>query len=206
MIPRKHIEDRGIRNQRVIHAIRTVPREQFVPEHLREYAYEDRPLSIGFGVTISQPYMVAVMTELLSLQPGHRVLEIGTGSGYQAAVLSLLVSKVYSVETVPELASGAQGILTTLGYTNIFIHIGDGYAGWLAHAPFDRIVLTAAPVEIPQTLVDQLAPGGRLVAPVGEKDKQDLIVIDKDRNGRVLSRAVFPVSFVPMIHPGQERK
>ena len=158
-------------------------------------------MSIGFDVTISQPYIVAAMTELLQLEPGNRVLEIGTGSGYQAAVLSLLVRSVYSIERVPQLADSATALLRRLGFSNIFVRAGDGFRGWPEEAPFDRIVLTAAPLHIPGELVRQLAARGRIVAPVGQHDRQDLVVIEKNESGALDERAVFPVSFVPML-PG----
>jgi protein-L-isoaspartate(D-aspartate) O-methyltransferase len=202
MLVEQHIENRGIRNPDVLRAIRTVPRHEFVPSEAREAAYEDRPLSIGFGATISQPYIVAAMTELLSPKSHHRVLEIGTGSGYQAAVLANLVQDVYSIEIVPELARSARDTLRRLGYKNVVVRQGDGYKGWIEEAPFDGIILTAAPPELPQALVDQLKPGGTLVAPVGAHMDQHLIVIEKQKNGQVRKRRVFPVMFVPMV-PGK---
>jgi protein-L-isoaspartate(D-aspartate) O-methyltransferase len=195
----EQMEKRGIRDQDVLRAIRAVPRHEFVPEESRSAAYEDRPLGIGYGATISQPYIVAAMTELLDVSPDHRVLEIGTGSGYQAAVLSMLVDTVYSIEIVPELASSSKQTLQRLGYRNVHVRAGDGYRGWPEHAPFDRIILTAAPPEVPQALIDQLRPGGKLVAPVGDPGEQYLLVIDKGRDGRVQRRSVFPVMFVPMV-------
>jgi protein-L-isoaspartate(D-aspartate) O-methyltransferase len=179
-----------------------VPRHEFVPEQNREAAYEDRPLSIGFGATISQPYIVAAMTELLDVAPSHRVLEIGTGSGYQAAVLSMLVDTVYSIEIVPELSRRAQETLARLEYRNVKVRTGDGYKGWPEQAPFDRIILTAAPPEVPKALIDQLRPGGKLVAPVGSGYDQNLLVIEKGKDGKVKRRSVFPVMFVPMV-PGK---
>jgi protein-L-isoaspartate(D-aspartate) O-methyltransferase len=199
MMVHEQIEKRGIRDQDVLRAIRAVPRHEFVPEESRSAAYEDRPLGIGYGATISQPYIVAAMTELLDVSPDHRVLEIGTGSGYQAAVLSMLVDTVYSIEIVPELASSAKDTLQRLGYRNVQVRAGDGYRGWPEHAPFDRIILTAAPPEVPQALIDQLRPGGKLVAPVGDPGEQNLLVIDKGRDGRIQRRSVFPVMFVPMV-------
>src|SRR4051794_28559294 len=157
MLIEEHIEKRGIRDPDVLRAIRSVPRHEFVPIELRSEAYEDRPLGIGYGATISQPYIVAAMTELLYTHPSDRVLEIGTGSGYQAAVLAELVAEVYSVEIVPQLAKSAADTLRRLGYRNIYVRNSDGYLGWHERAPFDRIILTAAPPEIPQTLLDQLA-------------------------------------------------
>jgi len=202
MIPRSQLEDRGIRDPRVLEAVRSVPRHCFVAPDLSPFAYEDRPLPIGFDVTISQPYIVAAMTELLRPQLWHRVLEIGTGSGYQAAVLSQLCGEVYSVERVPQLAAQAAELLRRLGYANVSVRTGDGFEGWPEEAPFDGIVVTAAPVELPETLVSQLARGGRLVAPVGEPDRQELILVEKDAAGSVRRNVVFPVSFVPMLPDG----
>jgi protein-L-isoaspartate(D-aspartate) O-methyltransferase len=198
---RLQIERRGVRNPAVLRAMREVPRHLFVPEPMRRSAYEDHPLPIGHGQTISQPYIVAAMTEMLDPKPGHRVLEIGTGSGYQAAVLARLVSHVYTIEIVEPLGKQAQERLAALGYRNVTVRIGDGYEGWPEEAPFDRIILTAAPPEVPQKLIDQLRNGGRLVAPVGA-GWQELVVIDKDAKGNVRRRTEFPVMFVPMV-PGK---
>jgi len=198
---RLQIERRGVRNPAVLRAMREVPRHLFVPEPMRRSAYEDHPLPIGHGQTISQPYIVAAMTEMLDPKPGHRVLEIGTGSGYQAAVLARLVSHVYTIEIVEPLGRQAQERLAALGYRNVTVRIGDGYEGWPEEAPFDRIILTAAPPEVPQKLIDQLRNGGRLVAPVGA-GWQELVVIDKDAKGSVRRRTEFPVMFVPMV-PGK---
>lgn len=195
---RVQIERRGVRNRAVLDAMRTVPRHLFVPESMRRSAYEDHPLPIGHGQTISQPYIVAAMTEMLDPRPGDRVLEIGTGSGYQAAVLARLVQHVYSIEIVEPLGRQAQARLAELGFRNVTVRIGDGYEGWPELAPFDKIMLTAAPPEVPQKLIDQLKPGGRLVAPVGT-GWQELVVIDKDPNGQVRRRTEFPVMFVPMV-------
>jgi protein-L-isoaspartate(D-aspartate) O-methyltransferase len=199
MLVEEHIENRGIRNPDVLRVIRKVPRHEFVPGEMREFAYEDRPLSIGYGATISQPYIVAAMTELLNPKRHHKVLEIGTGSGYQAAVLANLVRDVYSIEIVPELAKSADDTLRRLGYRNVYVKQGDGYKGWPEQAPFDGIILTAAPPELPQALIDQLRPGGVLVAPVGGNMEQQLIVVEKMPDGRVRRRTVFPVMFVPMV-------
>jgi len=193
---RSQIAARDIRDPRVLEAMRTVPRHQFVPPASRERAYDDRPLPIGFGQTISQPYIVAAMTELLRPEATDRVLEIGTGSGYQAAVVSRLVAKVYSIEIVPELAERAAKNLADLGYVNIEVKTGDGYRGIPEHAPFDGILVTAAPDEIPQPLIDQLAVGGRMVIPVGDLD-QRLTVVEKTATG-ISKHTVFPVRFVPM--------
>lgn len=198
---RLHLEQRGIRNLRVLQAMRATERHLFVPEAIRARAYDDSPLPIGWGQTISQPYIVASMTQLLDPQPHHRVLEIGTGSGYQAAVLSPLASRVYSIERLTPLGQEAAERLQRLGYRNIEVRIGDGYLGWPEQAPFDRIILTAAPPEIPPALLAQLRAGGRLVAPVGTDD-QELIVIDKDANGTLRRRREYAVIFVPMV-PGK---
>ncbi len=196
----EQIERRGVRNAAVLRAMRAVPRHLFVPEGVRELAYEDQPVPIGFGQTISQPYIVAYMTETLDPARDHKVLEIGTGSGYQAAVLAVLTRQVYSIEIVPELARSAEETLKRLGYGNVTVRLGDGYKGWPEHAPFDRIILTAAPPEIPQALIDQLGPGGRLVAPVGASPlDQELVTIDKDRKGGITRRSLLPVRFVPMV-------
>jgi protein-L-isoaspartate(D-aspartate) O-methyltransferase len=200
MISTEHLEHRGIRNPDVLRAMRSVPRHEFVPGDLARYAYDDKPLDIGFGATISQPYIVAAMSELLELSKRDRVLEIGTGSGYQAAVLSQLSSEVFSIEVVLELARTASEKLWRLGYRNVRVRRGDGYKGWPEHAPFDRIILTAAPVEVPTELTDQLAPNGKLVAPIGEIEHQQLIVIDKAADSTLERRTVFPVLFVPMVH------
>jgi protein-L-isoaspartate(D-aspartate) O-methyltransferase len=200
MISTEHLEHRGIRNPDVLRAMRSVPRHEFVPRDLARYAYDDKPLDIGFGATISQPYIVAAMSELLELSKRDRVLEIGTGSGYQAAVLSQLSSEVFSIEVVLELARTASEKLWRLGYRNVRVRRGDGYKGWPEHAPFDRIILTAAPVEVPTELTDQLAPNGKLVAPIGEIEHQQLIVIDKAADSTLERRTVFPVLFVPMVH------
>jgi protein-L-isoaspartate(D-aspartate) O-methyltransferase len=190
------IEARGVADPRVLEVMRNVPRHQFVPETMRERAYGDYPLPIGNGQTISQPYIVAAMTELLEPAIGDTVLEIGTGSGYQAAVLSKLVHEVYSIEIVAELAEDARKKLAELGYDNVVVITGDGYRGLPKKAPFDGIIVTAAPEEVPQPLIDQLAVGGRLVIPVGGMI-QELVVLERTRDG-VQTRRVFPVRFVPM--------
>jgi protein-L-isoaspartate(D-aspartate) O-methyltransferase len=198
----QQIRARGIDDERVLAAMAQVPRHLFVPEVERRQAYEDHPLPIGSGQTISQPYVVALMTSLLALTPQSRVLEIGTGSGYQAAVLSRLAAEVYSVEIVPDLAARALGTLARLGYDNIHVRIADGYRGWSEAAPFDAIVLTAAPREVPQPLLDQLRPGGRLVLPVGGVD-QDLVLMTKGADGSLQRQTVIPVRFVPMTGEAQ---
>lgn len=187
-----------VRDERVLAAMAKVPRHEFVSE-LREHAYEDRPLPIGEGQTISQPYIVAAMTEAIRPKPGDVVLEIGTGSGYQAAVLAELVKEVYTIEIVPELGARAAGALARLGYSNVFPKIGDGYKGWNEHAPYDGIVVTAAPDHIPQPLIDQLKAGGRMVIPVGpEQGIQKLLLIEKAADGSVTQRTLDRVRFVPL--------
>ena len=166
-------------------------------------AYEDHPVPIGHGATISQPYIVALMTQLLSPVKQHRILEIGTGSGYQAAILGQLAAEVYTVEIVPELAVSAAKTLRDLGYSNIRVRQGDGYFGWPEQAPFDGIIMTAAPTEVPSALIAQLARNGRLVAPIGSMWSQELIVIEKRSDGTIRRRSVLPVSFVPMKRAGK---
>jgi len=202
---REQIEARGIRNPDVLRVMRQTPRHLFVPEPMRSSAYEDHPVPIGYGQTISQPYIVALMTELLEPHKDAKVLEIGTGSGYQAAVLAPLVRHVYTIEIVRELAESSSALLKTLGYENVTVRWGDGYLGWPEEAPFDRIIVTAAPPELPQTLIEQLKPGGKLVAPVGSSVfGQDLIVVEKTRDGKMRRRSVIPVMFVPMVK-GRQR-
>ena len=184
---------------RVLHAMATVPRHVLVPEALRSAAYENRPLPIGHGQTISQPYIVAIMTDLLALQPGDQVLEIGTGSGYQAAVLAELGVKVYSIEIIEPLGELARKNLADLGYNNIEVRIGDGYYGWEEQAPFDAIIVTAAASHIPPPLIKQLRPGGHMIIPVGSRFLvQQLVLVDKDAAGEVTTRQVLPVQFVPL--------
>ncbi|MBS1824496.1 MAG: protein-L-isoaspartate(D-aspartate) O-methyltransferase [Acidobacteria bacterium] len=195
---KEHLEARGIRDARVLAAIRDTPRHEYVPAELQAHAYEDRPLPIGYNQTISQPYIVGLMTQLLETKPEHIVLELGSGSGYQSAILSKLAKHVYSIEIVPELAASATKALQRTGCRNVTVRHGDGYKGWPEQAPFDRIILTAAPPEIPQALIDQLKPGGKLVAPEGEAE-QLLMVIEKSANGALSRRSVIPVLFVPMV-------
>jgi protein-L-isoaspartate(D-aspartate) O-methyltransferase len=189
------IQRRGVADPRVLLAMRTVPRHRFVPTTLQHLAYTDRPLPIGHGQTISQPYIVAYMSEALEVDRTHQVLEIGTGSGYQAAVLARLARVVYTIEIVPELAKRAAATLEELGYANVHVRQGDGYAGWRERAPFDRIMVTAAPEQIPQPLIDQLRAGGRMVIPVGSAE-QWLTVVEKTPAG-VIQRRTIPVRFVP---------
>jgi protein-L-isoaspartate(D-aspartate) O-methyltransferase len=188
---------RGVNDQRVLAAMAKVPREEFVPSESRPASYEDGPLPIGYGQTISQPYIVAFMTEQLRPNPTDRVLEIGTGSGYQAAILADLVSEVYSIEIVSLLAKNAEETLHRLGYKNVHLKIGDGYQGWPEAAPFDAIIVTCAPDKVPQPLVDQLKDGGRMVIPVGDKFAQQLYLLEK-KNGQLKQSATLPVRFVPM--------
>jgi len=189
---------RGIRQERVLRAMARVPRHRFVPEHLALQAYDDGPLPIGHGQTISQPYIVALMSELLDLQPGQRVLEIGTGSGYQAAILSTMGVRVFSVEIIPDLGEQARTLLSALGYAHIQVKIGDGYQGWPEAAPFDGIIVTCAPGQIPEPLKMQLAEGGRMVIPVGDRYVQKLVRLVKTE-GRLKEEKVVDVRFVPMV-------
>jgi protein-L-isoaspartate(D-aspartate) O-methyltransferase len=194
----------GVRDSGVLAAVAAVPRHLFVPEGERQAAYEDRPLPIGAGQTISQPSMVALMTSLLDIHPGDRILEVGTGSGYQAAVLSRLARDVYSIEIVKTLGDRARRTLSELGYRNVHLRIGDGYQGWPSAAPFDGIIVTAAPQRIPDPLLQQLKIGGKLVIPVGDA-LQDLYVLTKRRDGGFDRRRVLPVLFVPMTGEAQKR-
>jgi protein-L-isoaspartate(D-aspartate) O-methyltransferase len=186
-------------DKRVMAAMARVPREEFVPPHERAASYGNHPLSIGHGQTISQPYIVALMSDLLQPQPEHVVLEIGTGSGYQAAILSLLVKQVYSIEIVAALAAAAGERLKRLHYDNVEVHQGDGYTGLAEHAPYDGIVVTAATPHVPPALLQQLAPGGRLVLPIGQPyAPQDLVVIEKSSEGELHRHDILPVAFVPL--------
>jgi len=191
------LKGRDITDQKVLEVMLKVERHKFVPKDIQHLAYIDEPLPIGFGQTISQPYIVALMTQLLELKGDEKVLEIGTGSGYQAAILAEIAKEVYTIEIIPELAQRAEKLLKELGYKNIFVKIGDGYLGWPEHAPFDKIILTCAPEEIPQTLVEQLKDGGKMVLPVG-RGVQDLIVVEKQKD-KIITKSVIPVRFVPMI-------
>ena len=194
---KEQIITRGVTDQPTLRAMRKVPRHLFVPEEYRNEAYDDNPLPIGYGQTISQPYIVAYMTEVSKPAPEKKVLEIGTGSGYQAAVLAEIVDKVYTIEIVPELARESAERLKKMGYTNITGKFGDGYKGWPEHAPFDIIVVTAAPEQIPQPLIDQLSENGRLVIPVGAASAvQELILIEK-KNGNIEKKRLTFVRFVP---------
>ena len=193
---------RGIRDARVLEVMARVPRHLFVPPAQQRAAYDDHPLPIGFGQTISQPYIVAFMTEALAIAPTDTVLEIGTGSGYQAAILGELAREVYTIELVPELAARAGDTLASLGYRHVHVRAGDGYRGWPEHAPFRKIMVTAAPEVVPQALVDQLAVGGTMILPVGpDGGAQELRILTKTPGGVTTERSL-PVRFVPMVKPG----
>ncbi len=192
------IGGRGVSDPAVLRAVRSVPRHLFVDPNYRDRAYGDYPLPIGEGQTISQPYIVAFMTELLELKPTDRVLEIGTGSGYQAAVLAMIVKDVYTIEIVKPLADRARTLLADLGYRNVTVKAGDGYQGWREHAPFDAIIITAAAEQIPPPLIEQLREGGRLVVPVGETHSFQTLILATKRAGRLDMKEIVPVSFVPM--------
>ncbi len=198
------IESRQVRDPRVLDAMRHVQRHRFVPERLHSRAYDDHPLAIGHDQTISQPYIVALMTELIRPNPEMKVLEVGTGSGYQAAVLAECAGQVFSIEIVPELGTSAAELLESLGYDNVRVRIGDGFDGWPDQAPFDAILVTAAPQTIPQPLLDQLAVGGRLVIPVGGF-AQNLVVVERTQDGYA-RQVITPVRFVPMTGKAQDRQ
>ncbi|MFH0876632.1 MAG: protein-L-isoaspartate(D-aspartate) O-methyltransferase [Candidatus Omnitrophota bacterium] len=198
------IESRGVKDQNVLAALRKVPRHLFVAENTKAFAYDDNALPIECRQTISQPYIVGLMTELARIGPGDKILEIGTGSGYQAAVLAELAEIVFSIEIIPELAQKALETLNRLGYTNIQIRTGDGYQGWPEQAPFDAIVVTAAAGEIPNELVKELKIGGRMVIPLGDFS-QELYVLTKNEDGTLTKENIIPVRFVPMIH-GKNKK
>jgi protein-L-isoaspartate(D-aspartate) O-methyltransferase len=201
----RQLMTRGIKEERVLAAMAKVPREEFVPADGRGEAYEDGPLPIGYGQTISQPYIVAFMTEQLQPKATDRVLEVGTGSGYQAAILAELVSEVYSIEIVEPLAKSAEATLQRLGYKNVQVKFGDGYKGWPETAPFDAIIVTCAPDKVPQPLVDQLKDGGRMVIPVGERFAQQLYLLEK-KNGELKESVTLPVRFVPMLREPEKPK
>lgn len=194
------IKARGIKDERLLKAMLKVKRHFFVPAHIQKLAYIDHPLPIGEGQTISQPYIVALMSELLNLDEDDKVLEIGTGSGYQAAILAELAKEVYTIEILEPLAIQAEKTLEDLGYENIIVKCGDGYLGWLEYAPFDAIIVTCAPPNIPQPLIEQLAEGGRMIIPVGVH-WQELKLLEK-LNGRIKTTSVIPVKFVPMTREG----
>ncbi len=194
---KNQIEARNVYNAATLRAMRTVPRHEFVPSDMRAYAYEDRPLAIGNGQTISQPYIVAFMTSVIKPRPEYKVLEIGTGSGYQAAVLAEIVSEVYTIEIIPALAEEAEKKFKALNYQNIHTRVGDGYHGWPEEAPFDAIVVTAAPDKIPAPLIEQLKEGGKLVIPVGPKYSVQSLQLVTRKNGKTTTTNLFPVRFVP---------
>jgi protein-L-isoaspartate(D-aspartate) O-methyltransferase len=201
----EQLMSRDIHEERVLAAMAKVPREEFVPPDERALTYSDGPLPIGYDQTISQPYIVALMTEQLRPQPHDRVLEIGTGSGYQAAVLAELVAEVYSIEIVAPLAHTAEATLQRLGYKNVHVKVGDGYKGWPEQAPFDAIIVTCAPEQVPQPLVDQMKEGGRMIIPVGNYLAQELYLLEK-RNGQLREEAILPVRFVPMARKAGKQK
>jgi protein-L-isoaspartate(D-aspartate) O-methyltransferase len=200
----QQLKARDIKDERVLAAMTKVPREEFVPADARPSAYEDGPLPIGYDQTISQPFVVAFMTEQLRPKPSDRVLEIGSGSGYQAAILGELVAEVYTIEIVEPLAKTAEATLQRLGYNNVHIKAGDGYKGWPEEAPFDAIIVTCAPEKVPQPLVDQLKDGGRMVIPVGERFAQQLYLLEK-KNGQLKESVTLPVRFVPMLREPEKK-
>jgi len=200
----QQLKPRGIKDERVLAAMAKVPREELIPAAARADAYEDGPLPIGYDQTISQPYVVAFMTEQLRPKRSDRVLEIGSGSGYQAAILGELVAEIYTIEIVEPLAKSAEATLQRLGYNNVHIKVGDGYKGWPEEAPFDAIIVTCAPEKVPQPLVDQLKDGGRMVIPVGERFAQQLYLLEK-KNGQLKESVTLPVRFVPMLHEAQKK-
>lgn len=196
------LKGRDIVDKKVLDAMLKVERHKFVPKEYQKFAYIDEPLPIGYGQTISQPYIVALMTQLLELKGDEKVLEIGTGSGYQAAILAELCKEVYTIEIIPELAQRAEKLLKELGYKNIFVKVGDGYLGWEEHAPYDAIIVTCAPDHIPQPLIDQLKDGGKMVIPVGEVF-QELVLVEKKKD-KVIKKSIIPVRFVPMVREKQK--
>jgi len=188
-----------VKNRAVLEAMRRVPRHAFVPEDMSPFAYENRPLPIGYNQTISQPVIVAHMSALLELDSTHKVLEIGTGSGYQAAILAELCNSVFTMEIIPPLGERAAAVLTELGYEQVRVRVGNGYDGWPAEAPFDRMIVTCAPDNIPEKLVEQLAPGGRIIIPVGSQyQTQYMVLLKKNKSGKVVQEKQYPVRFVPM--------
>ena len=201
---KRQIIARGVKDEQVIKAMLTVPRHLFVPESNRSMAYDDTPLPIGEGQTISQPYIVAFMTEYLKLKPDDRILEIGTGSGYQAAILAELVKEVYTIEIIPVIGNRASKLLDEMGYSNIHVKVGDGYKGWPEEAPFNAIIVTCAPDEMPRALVNQLSEGGRIIVPVGSQYSAQYLILGTKKKGKLITENVLPVRFVPMVR-GSER-
>jgi protein-L-isoaspartate(D-aspartate) O-methyltransferase len=199
----EQIEDRGIESEATLRALRSVPRHLFVPANVRSHAYDDRPLPIGFGQTISQPYIVAYMTHLVQPKKGQRVLEVGTGSGYQAAVLSEIVDSVYTIEIIEELAGSARDRLRELDYGNVVVRNADGYHGWPGHAPFDAIVVTAAAEFVPPPLIEQLKDGGRMIIPVGMPFFVQTLMLVQKRDGKITTESLIPVRFVPLTGEGR---
>lgn len=199
----QQIEARGISDVRVLNAMRKVERHLFVPPEMAANAYRDYPLPIGWEQTISQPYIVAFMTEALSLRTHSKVLEIGTGSGYQAAILAEICDSVFTVEIIPGLAEKSRKLLSVIGYKNIKVRTGDGYQGWEEHAPYQGIIVTCSPTHVPQPLADQLAEGGKMIIPVGVRNNQELVVLVK-KNGALMQKEVLPVRFVPMVNTNQQ--
>ena len=197
----EQIAARGMHDERVLEAMRTVPRHEFVPLEWRGHAYDDSPLPIGYDQTISQPYIVAFMTEAIKPHKGQRVLEIGTGSGYQAAVLAEIVDSVYTIELLPELAASSAERLERLGYRNVVVRQGDGYLGWPEHARYDAIIVTAAADVIPKPLIEQLKDGGVMVIPVGSLEIVQSLTLVKKQGKEVTTETVLPVRFVPLVHP-----
>jgi len=203
LMVQQQLMTRGVHEERVLAAMAKVQREEFVPPDSRAMSYEDGPLPIGYDQTISQPYIVAFMTEQLQPKPSDRVLEIGTGSGYQAAILAELVTEVYTIEIAEPLARNAEATLARLGYKNVHVKVGDGYKGWPENAPFDAIIVTCAPDRVPRPLTDQLKDGGRMIIPVGDRFAQELYLLEK-KNGQLKESAVLPVRFVPMAREAQK--
>lgn len=193
------IKSRGILDAKVLKAMEKVPRHVFVPENMKKFAYNDEPLPIGKGQTISQPYIVAYMTEILQLSGEEKVLEVGTGSGYQAAILAEIAKEVFTIEFIDELSRNAQKVLREKGYTNIHFRVGDGAYGWKEHAPYDAIIVTAAPSEVPKALQDQLKTGGRMIVPVGDAFQELILIVREKRKFR--KKKLLPVRFVPLVRP-----
>ena len=197
---KEQIEERGVRSPELLFAMKNVKRHLFVPQHYWHMAYSDGPLPIGHGQTISQPFIVAYMTQLLTLRPTDKVLEIGTGSGYQAAILAELVDEVYTIELIEPLGRKAEKILNDLNYDNVKVKIGDGYVGWEEHAPFDAIIVTAAADSVPPPLIEQLKVGGRMVIPVGKSSKVQKLQLIQKKEKKLVTRNIIPVRFVPFVH------